>query len=167
MKQEATWIPQQLGSHHTNPSQRHERFALVQISTVHGRQAIGWHAGCSSRESSEPTTGNSRRRHGALPTGYSRIPSRSVSMMNARTTKPVNAPITSPKIRKTCPSRCRSSPTRGNSQVLHQLPLVVWTSSPSLGNVPQEHVAPRRGVTFRNLPDARLGVYSQHKPQRS
>src|ERR1700674_2587108 len=78
---------------------------------------------------SEPTTGNSRRRQGAPPTGYSRIASRSVSMMNATTTKPVNAPITRDKIRKTCPSRCRSSATRGKSRVLHQLPPVVRTSS--------------------------------------
>ena len=37
---------------------------------------------------SEPATGNSRRRHGAPPTGYSRIPIRSVSKMNATTAKP-------------------------------------------------------------------------------
>ena len=76
---------------------------------------------------SDPATGNSTRRHGAPPTGYSRIPMRSVSTIKATTANPVNAPITSAKTRKTWLSRCRSSATRSSSQVLHPLPLVVWT----------------------------------------
>src|ERR1700690_1549540 len=77
----------------------------------------------------DPTTGNSRRRHGAPPTGYSRIPSRSVNKMNATTASPVNAPITSAKTRNIWSSRFRSVATRSDSQVLHQLPLIVWTPS--------------------------------------
>jgi len=78
---------------------------------------------------SDPATGNSNRRHGAPPTGYSRIPIRSVSRMNATTASPVNAPITSANTRKIWPSRCRNSATRSDSQVLHPTPLVVWMFS--------------------------------------
>ena len=42
----------------------------------------------------EPTTGKSKRRHGAPFAGYSRIPIRSVSKIKATTVRPVNAPIT-------------------------------------------------------------------------
>src|SRR5271169_6831713 len=89
----------------------------------------------------EPTTGNSRRRHGAPPTGYSRIPIRSVSKMNPTTASPVNAPITSAKTRNTCSSRCRSSATRSDSQVLHHLPLIWMFSFLSRECPSQEHIS--------------------------
>ena len=91
---------------------------------------------------SEPATGNSNRRQGAPPTGYSRIPIRSVSRMNATTASPVTAPITSANTRKICPSRCRNSATRSNSQLFHRLPLVVSTSSLISGKLShQEHTS--------------------------
>src|SRR6266850_5661745 len=91
----------------------------------------------------EPTTGNSKRRHGAPPTGYSRIPIRSVSRMKATTANPVNAPITSAKTKKTWPSRCRRSATRSNGEVLHQLPLVVWAVSLISTEFPTKSIAHR------------------------
>src|SRR5271165_2480083 len=78
---------------------------------------------------SDPATGNNKRRNRALPTGYSRIPARSVSRMKATTAKPVNAPITSARTRNTWSSRCCSLALRCNNGVLHQPPLVIWPLS--------------------------------------
>src|SRR5579864_9625360 len=90
----------------------------------------------------EPTTGNSRRRHGAPPTGYSRIPIRSVSKMKATTARPVNAPINNAKTRKTWPSRCRNSAMRSSSEFLHQFPLVDWASLISGEFLTKKHTSP-------------------------
>ncbi len=54
---------------------------------------------------SEPATGNSKRRQGAPPGGYKRMPMRSVSKINATTTNPVSDPMTSERTRKTWSSR--------------------------------------------------------------
>src|ERR1035438_6130625 len=72
---------------------------------------------------SEPPTGSSKRRHRAPPTGYNRIPSRSVSRMKATTANPVNAPMTSASTRNTWSSRSCSLAARDKSGVLHQRPL--------------------------------------------
>src|SRR5664280_1127291 len=78
---------------------------------------------------SEPATGNSTRRHGAPPAGYSRSPSRSVSRMKATTVRPVNAPITSARTRNTWSSRCCNLAMKYDLSLIHQLPLVVWPLS--------------------------------------
>ncbi len=76
---------------------------------------------------SEPATGNSRLRHRAAPGGYSRIPIRSVSRMNATTVKPVSAPMTSARTRNICSSRCCSLPKRRNNGTCHQFSVVVFS----------------------------------------
>ncbi len=48
---------------------------------------------------SDPITGIITRRHAALPTGYIRIPSRSVNRMKATTASPVSAPTSSASAR--------------------------------------------------------------------
>jgi hypothetical protein len=93
---------------------------------------------------SEPATGNSRLRHRAPPGGYSRIPIRSVSRMNATTAKPVSAPMTSARTRNICSSRCCSLLKRRNNGTCHQFSvvfcsLVVWLVSlifSSFGKMP-------------------------------
>ena len=91
---------------------------------------------------SEPPTGSSRRRHRAPPTGYSRIPARSVSRMKATTARPVNAPITSASTRNTWSSRCCSL---GHEDTTAGFSTNFRSSSgrfhSSLGNVPEEHTS--------------------------
>src|ERR1039457_1373234 len=75
---------------------------------------------------SEPATGNTRRRHGAPLTGYSRMPIRSVSRMKATTASPGRRPITSDSTRKTWLSRCRNAVVRSKRGVLHHDRAVCW-----------------------------------------
>ena len=97
----------------------------------------------------EPKTGNSTRRQGATPTGYSRIPVRSVNKMKVTTANPVNAPITSAKTRKIWSSRCRNSARRSSSEFLHQLLLVAWTLSLIPRDAHPEHTSPALDVWIR------------------
>src|SRR6267143_946180 len=55
----------------------------------------------------EPPTGTSSLLHGVPPAGYSLAPNRSVKRMNATTTMPTSAPMSSVRTRKTCSSRFR------------------------------------------------------------
>jgi hypothetical protein len=54
---------------------------------------------------SEPTTGTSSLRQAAPPAGYSRAPNRSVIKINATTSAPTSAPISSVNTRNICSSR--------------------------------------------------------------
>src|SRR5882724_771572 len=58
---------------------------------------------------SEPAIGTNSRRSPAPPAGYSRAPKRSVTKMNATTTIPTSAPISSVTTRNTCSSRSLST----------------------------------------------------------
>src|ERR1700722_4159034 len=72
---------------------------------------------------SEPMMGIRTRRQAGLPTGYTRMPRRSVSNMKATTATPVTAPITSVRTRNTWSSRFwRKAAQRATGALNHPAP---------------------------------------------
>src|SRR5579864_8123175 len=88
-------------------------------------------AGQEIASASEPAMGIRTRRQASLPTGYSRIPSRSVSTMNATTARPTNAPINSVSARNTYSSRWEAN----KSQRLRSLFVVCNSEVVSAGEM--------------------------------
>src|SRR5260370_39651415 len=74
----------------------------------------------------EPASGTNRLRHAAPPAGKSLAPNRSVRIMNATTTMPTIAPISSVRTRKTCSSRFRRNDAHCCDEESHQF---FWSGS--------------------------------------
>ena len=86
---------------------------------------------------SEPTTGNSRRRHGAPPTGYSRIPSSFRQQDECDDRQACQRAYHQRQNQKYLILTLLQLRQRCNSGVFHQVPLVVWLLSLiSLGVTP-------------------------------
>src|SRR5260370_6120684 len=74
----------------------------------------------------EPASGTNRLRHAAPPAGKSLGRNRSVKRMNATTTMPTIAPISSVRTRKTCSSRFRRNDAHCCDEESHQF---FWSGS--------------------------------------
>src|SRR5216684_1870010 len=115
----------------------------------------------------EPATGTSSLRHAAPPAGYSLAPNRSVTRINATTTMPTSAPMSSVSTRKTWSSRSRKNVFHCCEEEFHQFfcagsrvslnsvlgisPTAAFLAS--LGRAPRLFFAWRRAAVFQQSAD--------------